>query len=47
VSFYDARGVYSSSLTDWRRQRDAGAFEALTPGKRGTKAAPVNPLKRS
>jgi len=38
-------GVYSSSLTDWRRQRDAGAFEALTPGKRGTKAALVNPFR--
>ena len=24
-------GLYSSTLTDWRRQRDAGAFEALTP----------------
>ena len=38
-------GVYSSSLTDWRRQRDAGAFEALMPGKRGPKAAPANPLE--
>src|SRR3954470_14195947 len=37
-------GLYSSALTDWRRQRDAGAFEALKPLKRGPKAAPVNPL---
>src|SRR6202162_3339016 len=30
-------GLYSSALTDWRRQRDAGAFGALVPGKRGPK----------
>src|ERR1017187_9290647 len=24
-------GLYSSALSDWRRQRDAGAFEALSP----------------
>ena len=24
-------GIYSSALTDWRRQRDAGAFDALSP----------------
>ena len=28
-------GVYSSTLCDWRRQRDAGASGALTPVKRG------------
>jgi len=32
-------GLYSSALTDWRRQRDAGAFEALSPVRRGPKAA--------
>jgi transposase-like protein len=37
-------GVYSSSLTDWRRQRDAGAFHALRPSKRGPKTATVHPL---
>jgi transposase-like protein len=37
-------GVYSSTLCDWRRQRDAGAFGALTPVKRGPKAAEPNPL---
>ena len=26
-------GLYSSALTDWRRQRAAGAFEALSPVK--------------
>src|SRR5271169_6920586 len=30
-------GVYSSSLTEWRKQRDAGAFGALAPAKRGPK----------
>ncbi len=37
-------GLYSSALTDWRRQRDAGAFGALTPTRRGPKAAKANPL---
>src|SRR5664279_4354313 len=37
-------GLYSSALTDWRRQRDAGAFEALSPVKRGPKVAAPNPL---
>ena len=37
-------GVYSSTLCDWRRQRDAGAFGALTPARRGPKAAEANPL---
>ena len=37
-------GVYSSTLCDWRRQRDAGAFDALTPARRGPKAAEPNPL---
>ena len=33
-------GLYSSALTDWRRQRDAGAYEALKAVRRGPKAAP-------
>ena len=37
-------GLYSSALTDWRRQRDAGAFSALAPGKRGPKPNEPNPL---
>ncbi len=37
-------GLYSSALTDWRRQREAGAFQALGPVKRGPKAAEANPL---
>ena len=39
-------GVYLSSLTDWRRQRDAGAFQALSPNKRGPQIAAANPLAR-
>jgi len=38
------RGLYSSHLTEWRRQRDEGTLAGLTPKKRGRKAAAVNPL---
>ena len=37
-------GLYSSALTDWRRQRAAGALGALTPVKRGPKIAEPHPL---
>jgi transposase-like protein len=37
-------GLYSSHLTDWRRQREAGAIGGLTPAKRGRKSAEPNPL---
>jgi transposase-like protein len=37
-------GLYSSTLTDWRRQRDSGALGGLTPAKRGPKSAAPNPL---
>jgi len=30
-------GLYSSHLSTWRRQRDAGALSGLTPRKRGRK----------
>ena len=30
-------GLYSSHLTTWRKQRDAGALEALAPKQRGRK----------
>jgi transposase len=36
-------GLYSSTLTDWRRQRDAGAFEALKPQRRGPKPVAAQP----
>jgi transposase len=37
-------GLYSSALTEWRRLRDAGAFGALVPAKRGPKAIEANPM---
>ena len=33
-------GLYSSHLTTWRRQREAGALAGLAPRKRGHKANP-------
>src|SRR4051794_2434519 len=36
-------GLYSSTLTDWRRQRDGGAFEALKPLRCGPKRVVVQP----
>ncbi len=37
-------GIYSSSVSEWRRQRAAGAYEALSPGPRGPKPAEPNLL---
>jgi transposase-like protein len=37
-------GLYSSALTEWRRQRAAGTLSALTPAKRGPKTPEANPL---
>jgi transposase len=37
-------GLYSSSLSEWRRQRDAGTLGALMPVRRGPKAPLSNPL---
>jgi transposase len=37
-------GLYSSALSEWRRQRDTGALGGLTPAKRGPKTALPNPL---
>jgi transposase len=34
-------GVYSSSLSKWRRQRDAAEHAALAPAKRGPKPDPA------
>src|SRR5450756_2491791 len=36
-------GLYSSTLTEWRKQRDAGAYGALVPARRGRKTAKANP----
>lgn len=38
-------GLYSSALSDWRGQRDAGTLGALQPRPRGPEKAPVNPLQ--
>ena len=37
-------GLYSSTLSRWRQQRDAGVLIALTPAKRGPKPMARNPL---
>jgi transposase-like protein len=37
-------GLYSSNLTTWRKQRDKGLLEAMTPKKRGRKKIEKNPL---
>ena len=35
--------LYSSHLSTWRRQRQEGSLQALSPKKRGRKAKPMNP----
>jgi transposase len=37
-------GLYSSHLTTWRRQRQAGQLAALSDNKRGRQPTPANPL---
>ena len=37
-------GLYSSHLTTWRRQKEEGLLDALSPKKRGRKKKPTNPL---
>ena len=37
-------GLYSSALTDWRRQRDAGAYAALKPLRRGPSSVVPSPV---
>src|SRR5687767_3378466 len=37
-------GLYSTTLTDWRRQRAAGTLGALTPARRGPKVSQPHPL---
>ena len=34
-------GLYSSHLSDWRRQREQGAMQGLTPKPRGPKLDPL------
>ena len=38
-------GLYSSALSDWRGQRDAGTLGALQPRQRGPEKAAANPLQ--
>ena len=37
-------GLYSSNLTTWRRQREKGLLQAMSPKKRGRKHKEKNPL---
>lgn len=37
-------GLYSSNLTNWRRQKEQGILQGMTPKKRGRKAKEKNPL---
>ena len=37
-------GLHSSHLTTWKKQREQGELDGLTPKKGGIKAKPVNPL---
>jgi transposase-like protein len=37
-------GLYSSTLSEWRRLREAGTLGALNPIKRGPKPAVRNPM---
>ena len=39
-------GLYSSHLTTWRQQREQGTLEALSPRRRGRRAAGLPPLVR-
>lgn len=37
-------GLYSSHLSNWRKQRDAGCLAGLAPKRRGRKLQQKNPL---
>ena len=39
-----SEGLYSSNLNTWRRQKEKGLLEALSPKKRGRKEKEKNPL---
>ena len=39
-------GLYSSSLTTWRRQKKKGLLQAMAPKKRGRKEKQKNPLAK-
>ncbi len=39
-------GLYSSNLTVWRKQKEQGILQGITPKKRGRKTKEMNPLAR-
>jgi len=39
-------GLYSSNLTDWRRQRETGGLKGLAPKKRGPRPDPDKELQK-
>jgi len=39
-------GLYSSNLTVWRKQKEQGILQGVTPKKRGRKTKEKNPLTR-
>lgn len=39
-------GLFSSNLTTWRRQREQGLLDAMSPKKRGRKKQEINPLSQ-
>ena len=41
-----SKGLYSSNLTTWRKQRDRGLLDALSPKKRGRKEKETERLRR-
>jgi transposase-like protein len=43
-AFLRSKGLYSSNLATWRKQRDEGLLDALSPKKRGRKEKEKNPL---
>jgi len=40
------KDLYSSNLTTWKKQRDKGLLDAMSPKKRGRKKTEKNPLTR-
>ena len=45
-AFLRREGLYSSNLTTWRRQRDQGLLDVMSPKKRGRKKHEINPLSQ-
>lgn len=43
-SLLRSEGLYSSNLTTWRKQKEQGILNGMTPKKRGRKPKEINPL---